>query len=239
MNKVTDNYALFSFHFFTKIEWHSPYYNESHRKFRAAVREFVDTELISNIHEWDEAKQLPREIMVKGFKAGILQILVGPPWPTQYGGSVVAGGIKPEEVDYFHELIAIDELCRVGSAGLQWGLSAGLSIALPAVMKFGSKYLQDLVCKPCLTGEKVICLAITEPDAGSDVAGLKTVATKTSDGKYYIVNGNKKWITNGVFADYFVTAVRTGSNKGHKGVSLLLIPRSKGVNTTQMKCQGE
>jgi alkylation response protein AidB-like acyl-CoA dehydrogenase len=86
-------------------------------------------------------------------------------------------------------------------------------------------------------GEKVICLAITEPTAGSDVANLKCTAKKTADGKHYIVNGEKKWITNGVFADYFTTAVRTGG-PGMGGVSMLLIERSAGVKTTQMKCMG-
>jgi alkylation response protein AidB-like acyl-CoA dehydrogenase len=88
-----------------------------------------------------------------------------------------------------------------------------------------------------LAGKKFICLAITEPSAGSDVANLKTTAKLTPDGKHYIVNGEKKWITNGVFADYFTTAVRTGG-EGMGGISLLLIERSKGVKTTQMKCQG-
>jgi len=79
--------------------------------------------------------------------------------------------------------------------------------------------------------------AVTEPSAGSDVANLKTTAKKTADGKHYIVNGEKKWITNGVFADFFTTAVRTGE-EGMGGVSLLVIERSKGVKTTQMKCSG-
>jgi len=94
------------------------------------------------------------------------------------------------------------------------------------------------VCKPCLTGEKIICLAITEPSAGSDVANLKTTARLSPDGKHYIVNGEKKWITNGVWADYFTVAVRTGG-PGMGGVSLLLIERAfAGVTTRQMKCSG-
>lgn len=69
----------------------------------------------------------------------------------------------------------------------------GLSIGLPPVIHFGNKEQQQRVCGPCLMGEKVICLAITEPSAGSDVANLKTTAVKTPDGKHYIVNGEKKW----------------------------------------------
>jgi alkylation response protein AidB-like acyl-CoA dehydrogenase len=75
-------------------------------------------------------------------------------------------------------------------------------------MHFGTPDLRKRVATECLTGEKVICLAITEPYAGSDVANLTTSATKTEDGKHYVVNGEKKWITNGAFADYFTVAVR-------------------------------
>jgi len=128
-------------------------------------------------------------------------------------------------------------MARAGSAGLTWGLCGGLSIGLPPVHKFGSKYLRDKVCRDCLTGQKVICLAITEPNGGSDVANLLTEAKKTPDGKHYIVNGEKKWITNGIFADYFTTAVRTGG-PGMGGVSLLLIERGPGVTTRRMDCQG-
>merc|ERR1719199_1140135 len=87
---------------------------------------------------------------------------------------------------------------------------------------------------PVLTQDKQSCLAISEPFAGSDVAGVRTTAEKTPDGEFYIVNGVKKWITEGMTADYFVTAVRTGG-KGAKGISLLLIERGEGVETTQIR----
>ena len=220
-------------------DWNSPYYNDSHRKFRKYVREFTEKEIIPFTHEWDEAKQFPKELYGKLAKAGLLGLCAGSPWPTEYLGEEIAGGtIKLEEYDHFHELIFGDEISRCGSGGVLWGLFGGLSIGLPPVLRFGSKYLQDKVGKACLTGEKVICLAITEPYAGSDVANLTTEAVKTPDGKHFIVNGEKKWITNGVFADYFTTAVRTGG-PGMKGVSLLLIEKTMpGVTTRQMKCSG-
>jgi alkylation response protein AidB-like acyl-CoA dehydrogenase len=91
---------------------------------------------------------------------------------------------------------------------------------------------------PCLRGEKLICLAITEPWAGSDVANIQTTAVKSPCGKFYIVNGLKKWITNGIFCDYFTTAVRTGK-EGHSGISMLLIEKAfPGVSTRKMKCSG-
>jgi len=89
------------------------------------------------------------------------------------------GGIRPEEYDHFHELIIVDEVARAGSGGILWALFGGLAIGLPPILLFGSKYLQDKVCRDCLTGKKVICLAITEPQAGSDVANLKTEAKIT------------------------------------------------------------
>jgi len=108
----------------------------------------------------------------------------------------------------------------------------------PAHLNFGSKYLRDKVVGPCIKGAKVVCLCITEPAAGSDVARIETAAKKTADGKHYIVNGEKKWITNGTYADYFTVAVRTGG-EGMGGISLLLIERSMpGVTTRHMPCSG-
>ena len=114
------------------------------------------------------------------------------------------------------------------------GLGGGFVIGQPVICNFGTPQQQATVGKECFLGNKRICLAISEAFAGSDVANIKTTAKKTADGKHYIVNGTKKWITSGYFADYFVTAVRTGG-KGHGGISLLLIERSAGVNTEKIK----
>lgn len=108
---------------------------------------------------------------------------------------------------------------------------AGMAISLTAVKEWlRNKPLRDQLIAAVLSGKKKMCLAITEAFAGSDVAGLRTTAEKTPDGKYYIVNGTKKWITNGMFSDYFVTGCRT-----KKGFSVLLIPRGEGVDTTLIK----
>jgi alkylation response protein AidB-like acyl-CoA dehydrogenase len=97
-------------------------------------------------------------------------------------------------------------------------------IGLPPVMHFGTEELKKRIIPECIKGEKVICLAISDPNAGSDVANLTCVAKKSPCGKFYIVNGVKKWISNGKYADYFVTAVRTGDT-GIFGVSLMLIEK--------------
>lgn len=88
----------------------------------------------------------------------------------------------------------MDELSRSGSGGLIWAIAGSISIGLPPVIKYGSKAMQERVVPDCLRGDKHICLAITEPSGGSDVANITTTAKKSDDGKYYIVNGEKKWI---------------------------------------------
>jgi alkylation response protein AidB-like acyl-CoA dehydrogenase len=217
--------------------WHSPYYNESHKRFQIACRKFVEAEL-NHGDEWDKLKTIPvREIAQKAAKAGILQTVIGPPWDVQYSGSYIAGGVKPEEFDAFHELIFNYEVARTGSYVCAYAWNAGLSIGLPPVLVFGTKAQKDKFAIPCLKGEKFICLAITEPDAGSDVAKITTEAKLSPCGKFYIVNGSKKWITNGIYSDYFTTLVRTGT-EGRGGVSVLVIERGPGVTTRQMECMG-
>ena len=124
-------------------------------------------------------------------------------------------------------MICHKEMCRLGAPGFVDGLKAGLIIGLPPVMYWAQKDIKERVTHEVLRGEKQICLAISDPDAGSDVAGLTCTAKLSDCGKFYIVNGTKKWITNGMFCDYFVTAVRTGG-KGIPGISMLLIERSAG-----------
>ncbi|OAA54226.1 acyl-CoA dehydrogenase [Cordyceps fumosorosea ARSEF 2679] len=214
---------------------HSPYFNETHAALRAEVREWVDTELEPNVTEWDEAKRVPEEVYKEMGRRGYLAGLLGVKYPTEYASGVKS--VAPEKWDLFHEMLLTDELCRTGSGGFIWNLIGGYGIGAPPVIKFGQQALKDRVLPGLLSGDKRICLAITEPDAGSDVANLTCEAKLTEDGKHFIVNGEKKWITNGIWADYFTTAVRTGG-PGMNGVSLLLIERSEGVSTRRMDCQG-
>lgn len=124
------------------------------------------------------------------------------------------------------------------SGGVVWALQGGLGIGLPPLINFGipgDREKQDRIIRDCLTGEKLICLCITEPTAGSDVANIRTIAKDCGD--HYLVNGEKKWITNGIYADYFTVAVRTGG-PGAKGMSMLLVERGPGVETRKMECMG-
>lgn len=216
--------------------WSSPYYNETHIKFRKQVRAFCDRDLIPNVHRWDESKKIPKQFLTKAAEAGILGLIVGTPWPKKYCAEPSIT-VNPEDFDPFHELILVDEMSRCASGGVMWGICGGLAIGLPPILNFGSEELKQRIAPDCLAGRKTICLAVTEPWGGSDVANLCTVAKKSPCGKYYILNGEKKWITNGVFADYFTVACRTGG-PGRKGVSFLVVERGPGVKTKQMNCMG-
>ncbi|GAA6063434.1 hypothetical protein JCM10212_002620 [Sporobolomyces blumeae] len=209
----------------------SPYYKDSHRALQKAIREFTDEHVRpdAQLHEKD-GKRPTVELIEKMGSDGIHMnaMRMGP--TKLLHGLTLPGGVKGEEFDYFHEQIITQELVRGGARGYADGLQGGMVIGLPPVMNFGSKKLQEEVIPPVLAGKKWIALAITEAFAGSDVAGLRTTAVKTPDGKHYIVNGTKKWITNGHFADYFSTGVNTGN-----GLSMLLIPRGEGVDTKLIK----
>ena len=166
---------------------------------------------------------------------GILPACVGKPWPRQYTSAP-----EPAGYDYFHELINVDEGSRCGG-GIAWAMMGGLGIGMPPVLNFGipgNPALQERVVRECLAGEKIICLCITEPGAGSDVSNLQCTARDAGD--HFVVDGNKKWITNGIYADYFTVAVRTGPpGSAHKGLSMLLLEKSMpGITVTKMDCMG-
>ncbi|KAK3719436.1 hypothetical protein LTR37_004293 [Vermiconidia calcicola] len=218
--------------------YHTPYFNQSHADLRVEVREWMEEEIMPNVTEWDEAKEVPHSVYKamgqKGYLAGLLGVHKYPKHLTDKSVKSVA----PEKWDLFHEMLLTDELSRSGSGGFVWNVIGGFGIGCPPVVKHGKPELVKRIVPEILNGDKRICLAITEPDAGSDVANLTCEAKLSEDGKHYIVNGEKKWITNGIWCDYFTTAVRT-SDKGMNGISVLLIERSfGGVSTRRMDCQG-
>ena len=146
------------------------------------------------------------------------------------------GGTKPEDYDAFYELIMLDEFARAAGGQVLGQLGIN-SMALPPIINAGSDYLKNLVVKDVVQGRKNICLAISEPGAGSDVANLKTTAVLDPSGEFYVVNGSKKWITGGMTADYFTLACRTG-DAGFMGLSLLLVDRhTPGINVRKMETQ--
>ncbi|KAH0559503.1 hypothetical protein GP486_003980 [Trichoglossum hirsutum] len=217
--------------------YHSAFHNETHAALRDEVRKWVETEVEPHVGEWDEARKVPDHIYKQMGERGYLAGLLGTHYPTHLT-PYTNKSVPPEKWDLFHELLLTDEMSRCGSGGFVWNVLGGFGIGCPPVIKFGKKSLVERIVPGILSGDKRICLAITEPDAGSDVANLTCEAKLSADGKHYIVNGEKKWITNAIWCDYFTTAVRTGG-PGMDGVSVLLIERDfGGVSTRKMDCQG-
>lgn len=214
----------------------SPYYKESHRRLRKAVRDWVEANVIPNIESWEVEGKVPDSIYHQCAKDGLLMpIAAGRRIPEEWRNYPIIGSIKPEEWDGFHDFVLWDELFRGGPIS---SIFIGLTVGAPPLRLYASKELQAKIVPEILTGKSRICLAVTEPAAGSDVRNITTTAERTADGKHYIVNGEKKWITNGIFSHYFMTAVRTGG-PGAEGISFLLIPRnSEGINCRKIEIGG-
>lgn len=182
---------------------------EEHATLRANARRFAATHIAPHAHAWEEANEFPRSLYKTAAEAGILGIS----YPTDDGG---AGG------DIGHALVASEEIVLAGkSVGTCVGVGSH-GIALPPIVRLGTPEQKKRFVAPVLAGEKISALAISEPNAGSDVAHITTRARR--DGDHYIVNGSKTFITSGCRADVVTTAVRTGG-EGHGGISLLVIER--------------
>lgn len=210
--------------------WDSPYYRADHVAFRNKVRAFVDKELRPYASKWDEeavlGKEMPLDFIKKAYAAGIFS----PQWPVEFGGTPPEGGW-----DAFKDLILNDELGRAGCAGAT-SIFSIITMALPPILKYGSAELKAKYVPSLVKGDKTIALCISEPYAGSDVGNLKASAKDMGD--HYLLNGEKKWITCAIFADYFTVAARTGA-PGHKGLSLFFVDRSwPGVEVKRLKLQG-
>ena len=206
----------------------SPHYDESHEAVCASVRAFVAREIMPHVDEWERAGQLPRELHRKAAEAGVL----GLGYPQEYGGS---GTLDQGGFDIFHSLVQSEEMCRPGAGGIPASLMIH-GIGLPPVIAAGSEELKQRIAPQVLSGEKIICLGITEPGGGSDVANLRTRAERRGD--HYVVNGAKTLITSGMRADYISLAVRTGG-EGMGGVSLLLVELDRsGVSRTPLEKMG-
>jgi acyl-CoA dehydrogenase len=131
-------------------------------------------------------------------------------------------------------------MARTGLSGPSGSLTTGIAFGVPPLLHFASKDLQKRYLPDLLLGKKRTCIAITEPSAGSDVANIATTATKSADGKHYIINGTKKWITNGIWSDYSAMAVRTGG-PGPSGLSMIQVPLKgyPGVSMRRLKVAGQ
>ena len=184
-------------------------YTEEHEHFRKTVRQFAEKEIEPYVDEWEKAKNFPNEVFKKAGELGIL----GAHYPEEKGG---AGG------DYWYSVAKAQELPRGRSAGVTMALLVQSDMATPVIADLGTPEQIDEFLKPALAGDKVAALGVSEPAAGSDVAGIKTTAKK--DGDDYVINGQKTFITNGTRASFVTLLAKTNPDGGAHGCSFFLVP---------------
>lgn len=193
----------------------SLYFTEEHQLFRDTVRDFVAKEITPYLNEWEKNQQIPRSIWKKMGEMGFLGIN----HEEAYGGSAL---------DFFYSVVWIEEISRTGTAGISAAVSVHQFMATNHLAMAGSPELKDKYLRPAITGDFIGAIAISEPGAGSNVAGVRTTAERVGD--HFIVNGSKTFITNGYYADYITTVVKT-----KKGISLLVIDgNAEGVSRTKL-----
>jgi citronellyl-CoA dehydrogenase len=186
------------------------YFTKEHEMVRKAIRDFVNKEINPYVDEWEEKGIAPLHEIFK--KMGDLGFL-GMRYDEKYGG---------EGLDYWYELVLLEEIGHIRCGGIPMAIAVQTNMATPAINEFGSEYLKEKYMKPAIKGDMVAAIAVTEPDAGSDVAALRTTATKSGD--HYILNGSKTYITNGTQADFLTLLARTSDNPGYHSFSLFVVP---------------
>jgi acyl-CoA dehydrogenase len=186
------------------------YLKEEHQLFRQTVRKFLEKEAAPFFEQWEKDRMIPREFWLKMGEQGFLC-----PWVDEaYGGF---------NADFGYSVVLNEELERIGTGLIGIGLHN--DIVVPYLAEYGTDEQKQRWLPKCLTGETITAIAMTEPGAGSDLAGIQTTAIR--DGDDYIVNGQKTFITNGIQADLIVVVCKTNPNAKppHKGISLLVIER--------------
>ncbi|KAK3624763.1 hypothetical protein LTR56_020816 [Elasticomyces elasticus] len=214
----------------------SPYYNDSHRKLRNALRAYVDEHILPYSLDWEAKGEAPRSEALRWAKSGFCFADVPHPYRSQ--DVVGPAGIPVDELDVFHTLISTDETSRV-EGGVMTSLGGASVIGMPPVIHHGTDEQKRKWLPGLATWETSFCLGITEPSGGSDVANIQTTAIKSADGKFYLCNGWKKWITGAPWATHMTTAVRTGG-PGFAGISVLVIPMdSPGLSWRRIPNSGQ
>ncbi|SMY20403.1 unnamed protein product [Zymoseptoria tritici ST99CH_1A5] len=214
----------------------SPYYKDSHRELRKTIRKYIDTNIIPEHLAWEEKGEAPRSVQLDWAKSGFAFSDV--PMKYRPEGIPYPAGIPLDKLDVFHLLVQTDETSRV-EGGVMSGLGGGSVIGIPPVIHHGTDEQKRKWLPGLFSWETSFCLGITEPSGGSDVANIQTTATKTKDGKFYVINGYKKWITGAPWATHMTTAVRTGG-KGMGGISVVVVPLdSKGVSLRRIPNSGQ
>jgi alkylation response protein AidB-like acyl-CoA dehydrogenase len=182
-------------------------FTDEHESLRESIANFADKELAPHAEEWEE-NTFDSWVFPRMGELGFL----GLSYPEEYGGQ---GG------DYFASLVLAEEMPRANCGGLSMAVAVQTDMATPPVHLFGTEEQKQRYLVPAIKGQKIACLGITEPDAGSDVAGIKTHAVR--DGDEWVINGSKTFITNGHRADYIVLVTRTDKDAGYDGFTLFLV----------------
>jgi alkylation response protein AidB-like acyl-CoA dehydrogenase len=183
-------------------------FSDEHEELRRSIRAFVANELAPRADEWEAAGGFPDEVFARMGALGFL----GLSYPEEYGGG---GG------DYLCQIVLAEEMAGCKSGGVAMAVAVQTDMAVPPVYKFGTEEQRKKYLVPALAGEKIFCLGITEPDAGSDVAAIKTNATRVEGG--WVVNGRKIFITNGARAHAMTLVAKTDTSEQHHGVSLFIV----------------
>ena len=185
-------------------------FTDEHEQLRESIGSFVEKELAPHAAEWEETT-FPDSVIHRMGELGFL----GLDKPEEYGGQ---GG------DYYTAIVLAEEMARAGSGGLAMGIAVHTDMAMPPIVAFGTEEQKQEWLVPAIRGEKILCLGITEPDAGSDVSGIKTRAVYDEAADEYVINGSKTYITNGHRADVIVLVTKTDPDAGYDGFSLFLVP---------------
>ncbi len=184
------------------------YFTAEHEELRQSIRKFVETELAPHAGEWEADAYFADWVFPRMGELGYL----GLHYPVEYGGQ---GG------DYFASVVLSEEMARSRCGGLGMAVAVQTDMATPPILKFGTEEQKQNYLVPAIKGEKVACLGITEPNAGSDVQNVQTWAKP--DGDDWIINGSKIFITNGIRADFITLVARTDRGRGFEGVTLFLV----------------
>lgn len=185
-------------------------FNETHETLRHEIRRFVERELAPHARAWEEAEAFPDSVFERLGALGYLGLRM----PEEYGG---------QGLDYASAVVFAEEMSRCQSGGVGMAVAVHAEMVLPPILKFGNEEQKRRFLPPMIRGDKIGALAITEPDAGSDVAGIKTNAVR--DGDSWVLNGSKVFITNGCRADVVVVVTRTDRSDPHRGVTLFLVEK--------------
>src|SRR5579884_4325859 len=188
------------------------YFSEEHKLFRKSVQGFIHREINSLVDQWEAEEMFPADQLYK--KMGNEGFL-GLSHSSSYGGL---------DLDFWYTVIWIEELGKIEAGGIPMSITTQTEIVTPIIARYGSPVLKEQYLRPAIMGDFIGALAVTEPEAGSDVSRIATMAHESGD--YYIIDGRKSYITNGSIADFVVTLCRTSSGPSANSMSLIIVPTS-------------